>query len=256
MLTAQSVSVRVGRKQLLHDIDLSIQKGELHVLLGPNGAGKTSLLQCLAGVLLPSSGCISVNSKYLSGCSVSERSHLIAVLLQDQALDFPFTVRDVISMGTYPLDRSMLKLATCVNQALATFDLVTLEDQPYTTLSGGEKQRTHLARLSVQISPNTQYILLDEPLKGLDLKHQLQVMAYLKRLADSGVGVFVILHDFSMAASFAQKVSLIKDGELLCTGRVEEVMTSQQLSSLFQTPIEVVDVQGQSVFLTQGSTKP
>lgn len=256
MLNAQSVSLNVGSKQLLRDINLSICEAELHVLLGPNGAGKTSLLKCLAGISYPDSGCISINDRDIRDCGVSERSHLIAVLMQDQALDFPFTVRDVISMGTYPLDKSMLKLATCVNQALENFDLAGLADQPYTTLSGGEKQRTHLARLSVQISPDTRYILLDEPLKGLDLKHQLQVMAYLQRLVSTGVGVFVILHDFSMAANFARTVSLIKDGALLCTGGVEEVMTEQQLSSLFQTPIKVLEVQGQKVFLTQGSTSP
>ena len=134
---------------------------------------------------------------------------------------------------------------------MKVMDVMHLAARDYTTLSGGEKQRTHLARLLVQVTNKTAYVLLDEPLKAIDLKHQIAVMQRLRKMADEGKGVLLIMHDLSLAAQFADTVTLIDQGRIVQSGTPNEVMQPEILSSVFQTPINKTEVLGQTLFFAQ-----
>jgi iron complex transport system ATP-binding protein len=181
---------------------------------------------------------------------------MLSVLLQEQPLDFSFQVQEVVSMGAYLADKTLQSPDNAIVDAMKAMDVMHLAERDYTTLSGGEKQRTHLARLLVQVTKKTAYVLLDEPLKAIDLKHQIAVMQQLKQMANEGKGVLLIVHDLSLAAQFADTVTLMDKGKIVQTGTVNEVMQPEMLSSVFQTQINKTEALGQILFFTQPSALP
>jgi iron complex transport system ATP-binding protein len=254
VLSAESVSViRYGRA-LLDNACMDVKPGSLHVILGPNGAGKTTLLKTLAGLIKADVGQVALAGENIEKYSISERSLILAVLLQEQLLDFPFRVREVVSMGTYPLGAAVSQQDYLADRAMTALDVQHLADRDYTTLSGGEKQRTHLARLLVQISAETVYVLLDEPLKAIDLKHQVAVMQQIRVIANEGKAVLLIVHDLSLAAQFADTITLMDSGRMVLTGTPAQVMQPDILSDLFQTPIGFTEALGQPLFFARSSS--
>jgi len=251
MLKAESLAVHRYGHVLLDDINLEVSSQSLHVILGPNGAGKSSLLNALSGLLKADAGQVSLGANDIQAIGISERSLLMAVLLQEQLLDFPFQVQEVVSMGAYLVDKTLQAPDNAIVDAMKAMDVMHLAERDYTTLSGGEKQRAHLARLLVQVTKNTAYILLDEPLKAIDLKHQVAVMQRLRKMADAGMGVLLIVHDLSLAAQFADTVTLMDQGRIIQSGTPNEVMQPEILSSVFQTPINKTEVLGQTLFFAQ-----
>lgn len=251
MLKAESVSVIHHGQILLNTASVEIRPGYLHVLLGPNGAGKTSLLKALCGLSPVEIGCVKLDGKKISDYSVSERSLKMAVLLQEQSLDFPFLVRDVVSMGVYPVDATLLQVNSVVDDAMKALDIEHLAERNYTALSGGEKQRTHVARLLAQAAADTAYVLLDEPLKAIDLKHQIALMQQFRAMANEGKAVLLILHDLSLAAQFADTVTLMESGKIIKTGTPEQVMHPDILSTVFQTRISATKALGHTLFFVR-----
>jgi len=239
-LEAKKLTVVEQTNTLLKDVSFAARAGELHVILGPNGAGKSTLIRAMTGLQAASSGTVLCAGCPIGKLSVSERAVQLAVLLQQQWLDFPFSVQEVVTMGGYPVSHSILDTEASVNtldHALETFDLLALRDQDYTRLSGGEQQRVHLARLLMQVNSQTRALVLDEPLKAIDLSHQYVVMRQLKRMASQGLAVVVILHDLSLAARFADCVTLLKQGSVIRTGTTQSVMQSPLLSDVFDAEI-------------------
>lgn len=251
MLVADQLGLNVRGQTLLTDVSFSLPSGQLTVLLGNNGAGKSTLLHLLAGVQVPTSGQALLAGRSLANIGVSERSQRMAVLLQEQWLDFPLRVSDVINMGSYPLPEGYQTDARAHACAQA-LDILHLWQRDYSRLSGGEKQRVHLARWLMQITEQTQCLLLDEPLKALDLQHQWQVMTLLKQQAHAGKAVLVVLHDLTLAARFADQVVLLDAGKLVGRGVPEEMMTPRRLTQLYQAPVErLITDAGESVFFLQ-----
>ncbi|SIT11519.1 heme ABC transporter ATP-binding protein [Neptunomonas antarctica] len=253
MLSAESLSVIRHGRALLDNASMEVKPGSLHVILGPNGAGKTTLLKTLAGLIAADIGRVALEGKNIEEYSVSERSLTLAVLLQEQLLDFPFHVREVVSMGAYPIGAVFSQQNYLADKAMTALDIQHLADRDYTTLSGGEKQRTHLARLLVQISAKTAYVLLDEPLKAIDLKHQVAVMQQIRTITNQGKAVLLIVHDLSLAAQFADTITLMDSGRIVMTGTPAQVMQPDILSELFQTPIGFTEVLGQPLFFTRST---
>lgn len=256
MLKAESLAINRYGYVLLDDVNLEIKKHSLHVILGPNGAGKSSVLKALSGLLKADVGKVLLDGLDIHDISISERSLSLSVLLQEQVLDFSFQVQEVVSMGAYLVSKTMLPVASTIIDAMEAMDVMHLAERDYTTLSGGEKQRTHLARLLVQVTHNTSYVLLDEPLKAIDLKHQIAAMQLLRKMADEGKGVLLIVHDLSLAAQFADTITLMDKGHIVQTGTPKEVMQPAILSSVFQTQINKTEALGQTLFFAQPSAPP
>lgn len=234
MLEARGLGYGDRGARRLATFDLYLRSGELTVVLGPNGAGKSTLLGLLSGVLGADRGELYLQGRELHRWPLAQRAQQMAVLTQQQPLDFAFPVRDVVAMGGYPLPLRQPELQQRVARMLDALDLERLAERSYLSLSGGEAQRVQLARVLVQRAVHGGALLLDEPLAAMDLCHQHQSLTLLKRLAaEEGHAVLVVLHDLNLAARYADQVLLLQEGKLLAQGCVPDVLQPELLSSVF-----------------------
>ena len=232
-----SFSARGGHK-LLDDVSLRIAPGQVHALLGPNGAGKSTLLNILAGDLQPQLGDVTLNQRPLLSWTPRERARQRAVLPQRDSLRFGFTVLEVATLGRLPcLSHSPERESEIIRDALAAVNASHLTERIYTTLSGGERARVQLARLMTQlwepVEYGPRYLLLDEPTASLDLAHQHACLKMTRAFAAGGVGVLAILHDPNLAMSYADEVTLLRDGRMLAGGTPPDTLTAENLESLY-----------------------
>ncbi len=247
MIKIRNVHISRGGSPILKNISLTIRPGEVVAVVGANGAGKSTLLQAIAGALLPTQGLISLNGKALADWPATQLARVRGILSQKIALSFAFPVIEVVKLGRHPYSQL---LSTQENEAIAWHCLqqVGMEEFAYRnmhTLSGGEQQRVHFARVLAQIyqphSEETSYILLDEPTSSLDLYQQHQLLQMAKNLSTQRrVGIFVILHDLNLAAQYADHVLLLKKGKTISQGPPEEVFTQAHIYQGFNVRTEVM----------------
>lgn len=244
MLAANAVHFSSGSTTLLKDINVEIEPGSILVVVGPNGAGKTTLLNILSGELMPSGGYVTMQGRSLSNWRVEERAKILGVLPQQSLLNFSFRVGEVVRLGRYPHKTGAVHDSEVVDMALAAADAVHLRKRDYRTLSGGEKQRVHLARVLAQIWEQPpfghRFLLLDEPTAALDVAHQHGILNVARSMAQQGVGVLLILHDLNMAAHYADRVVMLDKGEIAARGTVDEVLTEDNIKNIFGIPSTVM----------------
>ena len=245
-LNLKSINLKLDDRQILKNVSLEINEGEIVSVIGPNGAGKSTLLNVLTGDISPDSGDTIYDNKQLNKISIQERAFTRSVMSQMQTLVFNFNVKDVIEMGW--LQRGNSDFSSNFSMA---FEAVTTEcnvnnlvHRKFNSLSGGEQRRVHFARTLLQLwrpsqSNDPRYLLLDEPTANLDLSSEMLLMNILKARASSNVGILVILHDLNLASHFADKIAIMKDGEIKAFGKPEEVMTDDFLTSIYEVPIKV-----------------
>ncbi len=222
----------------LNVAELKLHAGEIYLVLGSNGAGKSTLLSVLAGLETIEGAQIEFTECSLSGMSVDKRAEVLAVLTQQQAMSFEFTVREIVLMGAYPLhltDRQQQERLEFLAERLT---LTPLLDRNYLTLSRGEKQRVQVARVLMQRSVQPGLIFMDEPLTALDLRQKLQVMQLLKEIKSEGHTLLLVVHDLNLAAEFGDSFLLMKQGQIIARGDADQVLNEQQLSALYETRVE------------------
>ena len=227
---------------VLRDVSFAVVSGGLTAVLGPNGSGKTTLLKCLAGLCRPSAGRIFIDGRDLGRLSPRQRAALLAVVPQDHAPAFPYTVREAVLMGRAPHIRSYAgPVATDLRAARSAMDAVGIGDlasRPTSRLSGGERQLTLIARALAQEAP---LLLLDEPTAHLDFRNQHRVLALVQRIAaEKALTVVMTLHDPNLAAGVAHQVILLKEGAILAAGEPGAVLTEDWLCRLYDMPIGVL----------------
>jgi iron complex transport system ATP-binding protein len=235
-IEATALSVRIGAKALLDQIALSIGQGESVALVGPNGAGKSTLLRALSGEIAPSAGHIALKGSDPRTYGPRILALHRAVLSQHVTVAFPFSVADVVRMGAG--ERAGAAIETMVEAALAEVDLADLRDRIIGTLSGGEQQRAHLARVLVQLQCGEAVygpgvLLLDEPTAALDLCHQLDLMRIIQRCNARGTTVVTIMHDLNLAALFAKRIVVLDKGRLAGDGSPAETISDSVLERVF-----------------------
>jgi iron complex transport system ATP-binding protein len=245
VLEAQSVRLSFGSRLLLDDVNLRVESGRVTALLGPNGAGKSTLLKVMAGSLRPSSGSIRLGGIPLHDWDPLECARQRAVLTQDTHLPFAFTVREVALMGRYPHARhhETKRDEDTVDRCLKSSDTYHLADRLFPTLSGGEKQRTHWARVLSQLDAFEPDLtpdglrgccaLLDEPTSSLDLGHQHTMLDRARRLASFGAGVLIVLHDLNLAAQYADEIAVLHAGRIAAIGTPDHVLTPSLLHTVY-----------------------
>ena len=256
-LQAQAIEVRAGAKTLIADVSLTVEPGEFLAVIGPNGAGKSTLLTALAGDRPLASGHVLLDGKPLPRWSKHALALRRAVLPQHSSVAFDFTGLQVAMLGLLAhRDRlSERQMRSLAEQALDETEALAFADRPYTVLSGGERQRVQLARVLVQCdadSANRSFLLLDEPISGLDLSHQHAALASARRRADRGLGVLAVLHDLNMAARYADRVAIMERGRVTALGRTDATLEPARLSAVFATPIVRLEADGTSAFVSLG----
>lgn len=244
LLEIDHLSLEIEQRELVRDVSLAVEPGEILSIIGPNGAGKTTLLRAISADLEPAAGQLQFNGRPLADWRAAERALAMAVLTQDNPLSFPFTVGEVVALGRTPHSTGVAVDREVCRAAMAALDVNLLESRLYPSLSGGEKQRVQLARVMAQIwRPDTgadRLLLLDEPVTSLDLGHQRQLMQAIRQFADSGVGVVMVVHDISLAAAYSDHLLALNGGQWVAGGTPEEVVTSALMSELFNTEVDVI----------------
>ncbi|CAN1723752.1 Hemin import ATP-binding protein HmuV [Hyphomicrobium sp. 1Nfss2.1] len=239
MLQASSLTYQIGGKTLVSKVDLALRPGRLVAIIGPNGAGKSTLLRLLSGELRPTSGAVELDGRSLRSFDAAALARRRAVVPQATALSFPFTAREVVLLGaTVPgFGAASAQIERMAMDCLRTVGLVAIADRFYTHLSGGEKQRVHIARALLQLTVadregrgSSSILMLDEPTASLDLAHQGLVLEEARRQAEGGRAVLAVLHDLNLAAAFADELVLMCRGEIAARGSAQEVINDALLS--------------------------
>jgi iron complex transport system ATP-binding protein len=248
-ISIRNLSVHVGDAVLIDDITLDVPAGSWCTVIGPNGAGKTTLVESVAGIRSPSRGSIFVEDVDMSTVNERQRAKRIALVPQHPTVPAGMTVRDYVGLGRTahhgilramtPRDRAL------VEDVLARLDLSLFAQRDVASLSGGERQRMVLARALAQ---STMTIVLDEPISGLDLRHQIDFLELLRReVDDCGLTVLSTLHDLTLAGQYADRLVLLSDGSLVLEGLSRDVIRSPELAASYAMTLRVVDIDGADV---------
>lgn len=248
MIEASHICVQRGKKQILNHINLEAKSGALTIIIGPNGSGKSTFIKALSGEI-PYSGKMTLNGYDVSQTKTYEMAKMRAVLPQSTVLVFPFLVHEVVALGLSVNQHTIAKtkLQNLTQKALERVGLSGYSDRYYHQLSGGEQARVQLARVLCQIWEPVyckipRWMILDEPIASLDIQHQIVVMDIAKNFAYRGGGVLAVLHDLNLAAHYADKMVLIKQGEIYCEGNASTVLTTKNLRDVYHCSLVVSEL--------------
>jgi iron complex transport system ATP-binding protein len=238
-----------GSLEVLHDVGLRVQAGELVSVLGPNGAGKTTLARVVSGVLAPSRGTVEIGGQPVASLSRRQVARQLAVVPQEGTVPFPYRVDEMVSMGRAPRLGPLGRLGdadrAAVRRALEQLGLSELVARRYPTLSGGEKQRVLLARALAQEAPA---LLLDEPTAHMDLGHRLFAFEQIRSWLDEAPAeraALVVSHDLSLAARFADRVLVLHRGRVAAEGPPAQALTAELIARVYGAEARVeIDASG------------
>lgn len=246
MLKTENISYSVGMKQILSEVSATFLPGEFNMILGPNGSGKSTFLKIFSGELSGYQGSVFYNGQKLSSIRNVDLAKFRAVMSQQPELSFPLTVDEVVMMGRYPhFNYSPNKKDENIcGEVMKRMQLDSFSDRNYLTLSGGEKQRVHYARVLSQIweQPETgcRFLFLDEPLASLDIKYQQEFLHIARDFAKSNTVLIAVVHDINLAIQFADKLFLLKQGKLAAQGSPKEILTAALIKDVFDVEVSVV----------------
>lgn len=252
-LQAMGLQVSYGERVVLREASLTVPRGRWVALVGPNGAGKSTLMRCLAGLLAPASGQVSLQGKVLQAWSGRQRARTLSWMGQDVVADPDMTVRDAVALGRLPhqgwlglpsdqtVDREAIELA------LQDADMSWAAERSWGALSGGERQRVSLARALAVQAP---VLLLDEPVAHLDAPHQRLLAQVLRREALLGRSVVSVLHELPLALQ-ADELAVMREGRVLIQGSRDDPAVHRILESVFDHAVAVSRVDGCWVVVPQ-----
>ncbi len=241
MLEVNDLNVSYGGRQILKNVNLCANKGEIIGIIGPNGSGKTTFLKSIAKYLKPDSGTIRIDKKNIYNMESKEIARNVAVVSQVVSIDFEFPVREVVLMGRTPYinGREKSEDLEIVEDALKKTNTYEFRNRLVTHLSGGELQRVIIARALAQ---TPRVLLLDEPTSHLDITHQVEIFDMVKDAACRGLLVIAVIHDLNLAAHYCNRICMIKSGEIISVGVTESVFTEKNLEQTFDIPVEIARV--------------
>lgn len=249
MIQLEKLTKYFGAKRVVSDASAQFDKGQVTAIIGPNGAGKSTLLSMASRLVNLDAGKVWIEQRELVDWNTKTLAQKLAVLRQSNVLNMRFTVRELTAFGRFPYCQGKLTAHDehIINQALHYLDLEAIQDQYLDELSGGQRQ---LAFIAMVIAQDTDYVFLDEPLNNLDIKHSLQIMATLRRLAhELNKAVVVVIHDINFASCYADKIVALKKGAVVASGPVADVIQSDVLTAIYETPFNVIEMQGQRLCL-------
>ncbi len=233
MLSIHGLDFRYKNTNVLEDVGIELNKGEILSIVGPNGAGKTTLLKCIVRIVRPDKGTILIDGQDASRMKRLELARCIGYVPQSSPSKFPITVFDAVLMGRRPYIawKPSKKDLVMVADILSSMGLEGVALRDFDQLSGGQKQKVLLARAFAQ---DPGYLLLDEPTSNLDLKHQMEVMGMISSMVkEKEVAAILAIHDLNLASRFSDRVVMLNSGKIFCTGKPLQVMTHENIRSVY-----------------------
>ena len=218
----------------LRGLSLALRPGDVTAICGPNGAGKSTLLSCLAGLLAPDAGQVTLDDWPMAGLSHQTRARMIGYLPQSPEVAWDVSVEVLVSLGRLPWRGApALEAQAAIDDALAAMDLDVLRHRPVSHLSGGERARALMARV---LATRPGWLLADEPLASLDLGHAAALVRRFREQAQAGRGVVLVLHDLAMAMNHADRVIVLHEGRLAADGAPETALDPHVIERVWGCP--------------------
>ena len=238
----RNITKSYGSKKVVDNVSVTIPTGKITSFIGPNGAGKSTVLSIMSRLLNADSGEIYLNGELLNRKKSSDIAKQLAILKQTNNINLRLTIEDLVSFGRFPYSKGNLTQTdrTFIDNAIAYMDLDDIRHQYIDSLSGGQRQRAYIA---MTLAQDTDYILLDEPLNNLDMKHSVQIMQVLRKLAtELNKTVVIVIHDINFASCYSDYIVAMKNGKLVHQGEVNHIMQSPVLQDIYDMTIPIQDI--------------
>lgn len=239
MIQVRELTKAYGNKAVVEKVSVDIHPGKITSFIGPNGAGKSTLLSMVSRLLDADTGEVLVDNDNVKKMKSNEFSKRVSILKQSNFMNVRLTIRELVSFGRFPHSKGRLQAddIQIVNQALDYMDLMGMQHMYLEELSGGQRQRAFIAMV---IAQDTDYILLDEPLNNLDMKHSVQIMKILRRLVDElGKTVVIVLHDINFASVYSDRIVALKEGRVVKDGPTNDIINSESLREIYDMDIPI-----------------
>ncbi|HDZ5107443.1 TPA: ABC transporter ATP-binding protein [Campylobacter jejuni] len=247
MIKLKNITKFYDNKAIISDLSLNFHKGKITSIIGANGAGKSTLLALASRLIKPSSGKIYIDGMDLKDYKEQILAQKISILKQQNNINLRLKVEELVAFGRFPHSQGRLNAndKIKINEALEYMGLSSLRNEFLDTLSGGQKQRAFIAMI---IAQDTEFIMFDEPLNNLDMKHSVQIMQLMKNLVkDFNKSIAVVLHDINFASFYSDEIIALKDGKLLKQGLKDEVINQEILKQIYDMDIPISQIDGKKI---------
>lgn len=236
-----------NQKKVIDDVSVEIEKGTITSFIGPNGAGKSTLISMVSRLIEKDDGKITIDGQDIMESKNNELAKKISILKQSNEIRMKLTVRELVSFGRFPYSQGRLKDDDWlkVDEAIDYMELREMQHKYLDELSGGQRQRAHIAMV---IAQDTEYILLDEPLNNLDMRHSVQIMQTLRRLVDElGKTILIVIHDINFASCYSDNIVALKDGRIVKQGRACDVIDKCVLKEIYDMDIDIKHIEDKRI---------
>lgn len=245
MIKLSGISKQYGQTFVVKDADALFPCGQVTSIIGPNGAGKSTLLSMASRLTKSDAGQVMIGDKLLAEWDTKALAKKLAVLRQSNNINMRFTVRELVSFGRFP--HSQGKLTTndenVISESIARLAISDIEHKYLDELSGGQRQ---MAFIAMVVAQDTDYVFLDEPLNNLDIKHSVEIMHTLRKLAhEFNKAVVVVIHDINFASGYSDNIVAMKSGEVIAAGCVNQVIEKETMESIYEIPFDIREFDGQ-----------
>lgn len=247
MISVDSITKKYSEHTVVDQVSIEIPKGKITSLIGANGAGKSTLLSIISRLLKQNNGNIMINDKNLESYKSRALAKQLSILKQSNHLELKLTVRELIGFGRFPYSQGKLTKDDegIIDEAIEFLDLADIQHKYIDQLSGGQRQRAFLALVVAQ---DTDYILLDEPLNNLDMKHSVQIMKRLEQLCkEKGKTIIIVIHEINFASHYSDYIVAMKNGKIIHSGATKDIMNPKVLGEVFDIDFEIIHKSGKQL---------
>lgn len=244
MIQVKEISKFFGKKPVIQDVSVDVAPGKITSFIGPNGAGKSTLLSMVSRLLNADTGEVLLDKSDVRRWKSDDFAKRVSILKQSNYMNVRLTIRELVSFGRFPYSKGNLKPEDelKIDEAIQYMNLGDIQHNYLDELSGGQRQRAFIAMV---IAQDTDYILLDEPLNNLDMKHSVQIMKILRKLVDElGKTVVIVLHDINFASVYSDHIVALKNGRVVKDGPTNDIINSDALKEIYDMDIPVQEQDG------------
>lgn len=247
MIEVMNLTKKYGSKSVVDNVNVKIEKGKITSFIGPNGAGKSTLLSIVSRLIEKNEGTVVIDGQEVEKWNSKELAKKISILKQSNHINIRLTIRELVSFGRFPYCEGKLTKEDLeyVDQAISYMKLEDIQDKYLDQLSGGQRQRAYIAMV---IAQNTEYILLDEPLNNLDMKHSVEIMKILRQLVDDlGKTVVIVIHDINFASCYSDRIVALSNGKIAKEGEVYEIIDKDVLEEIYEMEFSVQEIENSRI---------
>lgn len=243
MIEIRNVVKQYGNKKVVDNVSTIIKDKSITSFIGPNGAGKSTLLSIMSRLVPKEAGEVFIEGKEIGQWDNSELAKKISILKQSNHVNLRLTIRELVSFGRFPHSQGNLTTEDIkhIDDAIGYMKLEDMQHKYLDQLSGGQRQRAYIAMV---IAQNTEYILLDEPLNNLDMKHSVEIMKILRELVDDlGKTIVIVIHDINFASCYSDQIVALKDGRIVEEGGIEKIITQDILGEIYDMEFNIHEIE-------------